>query len=134
MKVREGLDGLRAISPGSVVSIGNFDGVHLGHRQIVRACDALRARSASGRVVVVTFEPHPLTVLKPELAPPRLTSPTTKRDLLASLGVDEYVVLPPTPDVLGFSAEAFWKLLKDESRAAHLVEGQTFTFGKGRGG
>jgi riboflavin kinase / FMN adenylyltransferase len=134
MILREGLDGLRAISPDSVVSIGNFDGVHLGHRQIVRTCDALRAQSASGRVVVVTFEPHPLTVLKPELAPPRLTSPSTKRDLLASLGVDEYVVLPPTPDVLGFSAEAFWKLLKDESRVAHLVEGGTFTFGKGRGG
>jgi riboflavin kinase/FMN adenylyltransferase len=134
MIVREGLDGLRELTPGSVVSIGNFDGVHLGHRQIVRTCDVLRARSASSRVAIVTFEPHPLTVLKPELAPPRLTSPSTKRDLIASLGVDEYAVLPPTPDVLGCTAETFWKLLKDEARVAHLVEGATFTFGKGRGG
>jgi riboflavin kinase/FMN adenylyltransferase len=105
MIVREGLDGLRALTPSSVVSIGNFDGVHLGHRQIVGTCDGLRTQFNSGRVAIVTFEPHPLTVLRPELAPPRLTSPATKRDLLASLGVDEYVVLPPTPDVLGFSAK-----------------------------
>ena len=134
MNVREGLDGLRTLTPGSVVTIGNFDGVHLGHQEIVRRCDALRAASPSGRVAVVTFEPHPLTVLRPELAPPRLTLPPAKWERVAGLGVDEYVVLPPTPDVLGLSAEAFWALLRDEARIAHLVEGETFTFGKGRGG
>ena len=140
MNVRDGLDGLRGLAPGTVVTIGNFDGVHLGHRRILQACDALRGRPAapgatgSGQVVVVTFEPHPLTVLRPELAPPRLATLVEKQRLLADLGVDACVVLPPTPDVLGLSAEAFWALLKDEARIGHLVEGETFTFGKSRGG
>ena len=119
MNVREGLDGLRSLPPGSAVTIGNFDGVHLGHQHIIATCNALRGRSPSGKIAVVTFEPHPLTVLKPELAPPRLTMPPTKQR---------------TPDVLGLHAEAFWSILKDESRVAHLVEGESFTFGKARGG
>lgn len=134
MNEREGLDGLRSLPPGSVVTIGNFDGVHIGHQHILSTCDKLRSASPSGKVAVVTFEPHPLTVLKPEVAPPRLTTPATKRRLIASLGVDEYVVLAPTPDVLGLSAEAFWAILKDDARVAHLVEGDSFTFGKSRGG
>ena len=134
MNVREGLDGLRSLPPGSAVTIGNFDGVHLGHQHIIATCNALRGRSPSGKIAVVTFEPHPLTVLKPELAPPRLTMPPTKQLLIADLGVDDYVVLAPTPDVLGLHAEAFWSILKDESRVAHLVEGESFTFGKARGG
>lgn len=134
MNVREGLSGLRSLPPGSAATIGNFDGVHTGHRHIIAACNALRPQSRSGRVAVVTFEPHPLTVLRPELAPPRLTMPDTKRRLIESLGVDEYVVLAPTPDVLGLHAEAFWAILRDEARVAHLVEGESFTFGKARGG
>ncbi|HEX8912951.1 MAG TPA: riboflavin biosynthesis protein RibF [Humisphaera sp.] len=134
MNVSEGLDGLRRLAPGSAVSIGNFDGAHLGHRAIVAALDRLRPASPSGRVAVVTFEPHPLTVLKPEAAPPRLTPPALKREVLAGLGVDDLVVLPPTPDVLETTAEAFWRILRDDARVAHLVEGDSFTFGKGRGG
>lgn len=134
MFAREGLQGLRSIPPGSAVTIGNFDGVHLGHQHIIETCDALRDQSPSGRIAVVTFEPHPLTVLKPELAPPRLTLPETKRRLLEALGVDEYITLAPSPDVLGVAAEQFWALLRDEAKVAHLVEGDTFTFGKGRGG
>src|SRR6476469_10966547 len=96
--IREGLDGLRAITRGSVVTIGNFDGVHLGHRQIIRTCDSLRTQSESDRVVVVTFEPHPFTVLRPEAAPARLTPALVKTRLLESLEVLVLVVLAPTPD------------------------------------
>lgn len=136
MNVLEGLDGLRRLPAGAAVSIGNFDGVHAGHRAIVAELHRLRAAAPGGRgsVAVVTFEPHPLTVLKPEAAPPRLTPPAVKREVLAAIGVDHLVVLPPTPDVLETSAEAFWQILRDEARVAHLVEGDSFTFGKGRGG
>jgi riboflavin kinase/FMN adenylyltransferase len=134
MNIYNGLEGLKQLPPGSVVSIGNFDGVHRGHRRILQTAVSLRGSSPSGRVAVVTFEPHPLTVLRPGHAPPRLTPPGVKRELLEAAGVDDYVILPPDPQVLDLTAERFWQILRDDVRAAHLVEGRTFNFGKGRGG
>ncbi len=132
LNVLKGLDGLRAIAPGGVLSVGNFDGLHLGHRKIIETARSLLAPRA--RLAVVTFEPHPLTVLRPDLAPPRLTPPQMKRELLAAAGVDDLVELPPDPDVLNLTAETFWAILRDEVRPTHIVEGKSFNFGKGRGG
>ena len=131
MREYDGIDGLRRLPPGTVVSVGNYDGVHRGHRRLLE-----RARSLSGPpgVAVVTFEPHPLTVLRPAQAPPRLTPLPLKREALARCGVDHLAVLPPSEDVLGLSAEAFWHLLRDAVRPTHVIEGPTFIFGKGRGG
>jgi len=134
MTIFQGLQGLRQLSAGSVLSIGNFDGIHRGHQRILEVAASLRPRSGSGRVAVVTFEPHPFTVLRPEHAPPRLTPPELKRELLAAAGVDDLVVLPPVPEVLNCSAEAFWQILRDEVRPDHMVEGDSFTFGRARGG
>lgn len=131
MIVEQGLESLARIPPGSSMSIGNFDGVHLGHRQIIR-CAKETARGQE--CVLVTFEPHPLTVLRPELAPPRLSTTTQKQTLLRALGVDRLVILPPSQDVLNVSAEDFYAILRDRARVRHLVEGQNFNFGKGRGG
>src|SRR5687768_2381320 len=125
MQRREGLEGLRSISPGSVLSVGNFDGMHRGHRRLLELASSLRTQS-SGKIAVVTFEPHPLTVLRPELAPPRLTPPAVKQKLLQEAGVDEYVVLPPSQDVLNLTAEAFWAILRDEVQPAHMIEGSSF--------
>ena len=132
LNVTNGLDGLRALAPGGVLSVGNFDGLHLGHRKIIETAKRLLAPGA--RLAVVTFEPHPLTVLRPDLAPPRLTPPETKRELLAAAGVDDLVELPPDPQVLNLTAEAFWQILRDDVRPTHVVEGKSFNFGKGRGG
>ena len=132
LNVSKGLDGLRSLAPGGVLSVGNFDGVHLGHRKIIETARGLLAPGA--RLALVTFEPHPLTVLRPDLAPPRLTPPGQKRELLAAAGVDDLVELPPSPDVLDLTAEAFWAILRDEVRPTHVVEGKRFNFGKGRGG
>jgi riboflavin kinase/FMN adenylyltransferase len=134
MQTRQGLEGLRTLARGGVMSIGNFDGIHVGHRKLLAMADAIRTRSSSGRVAIVTFEPHPLTVLRPELAPPRLTPPHTKQALLEAAGVNDYVILPPAPEVLNLTAADFWAILRDEARPAHLIEGNTFTFGKDRGG
>ena len=131
MRISEGIEGLRRLPPGAALSVGNFDGLHLGHRKILRTMNDL---AGGGGLAVVTFEPHPLTVLRPDLAPPRLTPPGLKHAMLADAGVDELVILPPTPEVLGLSAEAFWAILRDGAKPAHLVEGETFTFGSGRGG
>ena len=132
LNVSTGLDGLRALQPGGVLSVGNFDGLHLGHRKIIEIAKQLRAPGR--RLAVVTFEPHPLTVLRPDLAPPRLTPPQKKRELLAAAGVDDLVELPPEPAVLNLTAEAFWQILRDDVRPTHVVEGRSFNFGKGRGG
>lgn len=134
MDVFEGLTGLRRLPPRSVLSIGNFDGMHLGHRRLLDVAREKKAASGAPAVAVVTFEPHPLTVLRPELAPPRLTPPGRKRELLAAAGADALVVLPPDRDVLDLAAEQFWQILRDDVRPSHLVEGGSFTFGKNRGG
>ncbi|HSU68278.1 MAG TPA: riboflavin biosynthesis protein RibF [Tepidisphaeraceae bacterium] len=134
MRILECLTGLRQLPPGCVLSIGNFDGVHRGHQTLLSRANELRNTSSSPAMAVVTFEPHPLTVLRPQHVPPRLTSPGLKRELLAKMGVDLLVVLPPSKDVLNLTAEQFWGILKDEVRPSHLVEGPSFNFGKGRGG
>jgi riboflavin kinase/FMN adenylyltransferase len=115
------------------MSIGNFDGIHLGHRSLLAMADRLRVSSPGG-VTVVTFEPHPLTVLRPADAPPQLTPLQLKQAILEEAGVDTLVLLPPTREVLGLTAEQFWRMIVDEVRPAHLIEGESFTFGKGRGG
>lgn len=131
MIIEQGLDSLARIPPGSAMSIGNFDGVHLGHQQIVRTLTSL---AGTGEAVLVTFEPHPLTVLRPAIAPPRLSTTGQKQALLRALDVDRLIVLPPSPDVLNVTAEAFFAILRDQSKVRHLVEGANFNFGKGRGG
>jgi riboflavin kinase/FMN adenylyltransferase len=132
--VVDGLDGLAAVPAGAVVSVGNFDGVHLGHERILATARELKRRDGLPAVAVVTFEPHPTTVLRPEAVPPRLTPPPLKAALLAGRGVGVLVNLPPSPEVLGLSAEQFWDILRRRVRPSHLVEGNTFNFGKDRGG
>lgn len=131
MKLLHGMEGLGSLPPEGAISIGNFDGVHLGHAEILRRA---RELAGSNSVSVVTFEPHPMTVLRPADAPPRLADLATKRRLLEAAGVDYLVELPPAPDVLGLSAENFWQIVRDEVRPRFLVEGADFHFGKGRAG
>ena len=128
MQIFEGLDGLRRLPSGSVMSIGNFDGVHLGHRHLLETARRLRSRRSESHVAVVTFEPHPLTVLNPPAAPPRLTPSAIKRAALRDAGVDELVILPPGRQVLDLSAEDFWRILLNDARPSHLIEGPDFTF------
>ena len=131
MHVHHGIEGLQELPRGVVLTIGNFDGIHRGHLAIL---DLANQKRNSAGIAVATFEPHPFTVLRPQLAPPRLTPLPIKQALLQSLGVDHLVILPPTPQVLNLTAEAFWQILKDQVRPAHLIEGESFTFGKNRGG
>lgn len=133
MVISHGLDGFRQLPKGAAISIGNFDGIHRGHRSLLAMADRLRSTSPGG-VAIVTFEPHPLTVLRPADVPPRLTPLTAKQAILEQAGVDTLVLLPPTREVLGLTAEEFWQIIVDDVKPAHLIEGESFTFGKGRGG
>lgn len=123
--------------PPTALTIGTFDGVHLGHRELLRACREFvdqHADSPGGRVVALAFDPHPLTTLRPASAPPRLTSFARKRELLLAQGADEVVRLEPSPAMLSQSAEQFAEWLLDQFRPALIVEGGDFHFGKDRMG
>lgn len=118
----------------SVVTIGNFDGVHRGHLEIFRhliACGAQRGLQS----VVVTFDPHPLKVLSTESTPPMITTFEQKVALIEAAGVDYLVVVPFTPEFSGMSAEAFVRdMLCDALGMRHIIIGHDYAFGKGRQG
>ena len=115
----------------SVVSVGNFDGVHRGHRKVIDAVNA-RARELGARSVVVTFDPHPAQVLGTATGEPlRLLTPTPQKlDLLAATGVDLTLVLPFTPELSLWSAERFAReIFHDLLQTVEIREGETFRFG-----
>jgi len=124
--------GLEAVPPGwgrSVVTVGVFDGVHLGHQQLISRA-VLRARERDLPAVVVTFDPHPAEVVRPGSHPARLTSLRRRADLVAELGVEAFCVLPFTPELSRVPAAEFvHEVLLDRLHAAHVLVGRNFTFG-----
>ncbi|MBI2825729.1 MAG: bifunctional riboflavin kinase/FAD synthetase [Planctomycetia bacterium] len=116
------------------VAIGNFDGVHLGHARIVERLIA-RAREVGGPAVVLTFDPHPVRLLRPAEAPPPLTWTDRKAALLAELGVDWIIAYPTDEQLLNLTpAEFFERIVRRALDARALVEGPNFFFGRGRSG
>jgi riboflavin kinase / FMN adenylyltransferase len=118
---------LNEVEPGSrrrSVAIGTFDGVHLGHREVIRGADT-----------VLTFDPHPLSVIHPEATPKLITTFPVRRDLIAGLGVEELVVIPFDKSFSEQSAEDFVRhVLVDRLGAAAVSVGENFRFGKGARG
>ncbi|HEY2838361.1 MAG TPA: riboflavin biosynthesis protein RibF [Pirellulales bacterium] len=134
MKLLRDLASLTAELRGGAVSIGNFDGVHLGHARIVLQLIAA-ARAAGGPAVVFTFDPHPVRLLRPAEAPPPLTWTDRKAQLLAELGVDAVIAYPTDEALLQLSAEAFFqRIVLDSLGARAMVEGPNFFFGHNRSG
>jgi riboflavin kinase/FMN adenylyltransferase len=119
---------------GATVTVGTFDGVHRGHREVLAEI-ARRARRSRRRSVVVTFHPHPLRVVRPEAAPPLLTLPEEKKPLLALTGVEYAVFLPFTPVLQQYSARRFVEeILWGRLGMRELVIGHDHGFGRGREG
>jgi riboflavin kinase/FMN adenylyltransferase len=101
------------------LAVGEFDGVHLGHREVIRGADT-----------VLTFEPHPRTVVAPDSAPKLLTTLAIKADLIAALGVDELVVIPFDGDRMAQTAQEFIDHELVERLGAQRVSvGENFRFG-----
>ena len=124
------LDGINQ----TVLSIGNFDGVHAGHRVLLKT---LQAKSMKYQCpsVVFTFDPHPLEILRPDRFPPKLTLVERKADLLKGCGIDFLFAYPTQTNLLEMSyLEFFEEFIRDELRARAIVEGPNFFFGKDRKG
>jgi riboflavin kinase/FMN adenylyltransferase len=121
------------VTAPAVITIGNFDGVHLGHRAIVERARQLADQRAA-RVITLTFDPMPVAVLRPGQGPPHLGTIQQRIEALQHAGADEVVVLKPTQDLLSLDAHAFISQLIEKHRAVGFVEGEDFRFGRKRSG
>ncbi len=117
-----------------IVTVGNFDGIHTGQRRVLDLVTA-RARETGLGSAVVTFEPHPLSILRPEQAPPLLTTPAQKQRLLAETGIDSLVVVRFTPSLSRLPARRFVRdFLVAKLAAREVYIGASFAFGRDREG
>jgi riboflavin kinase/FMN adenylyltransferase len=132
MRIFQNWQGLPSDARGATVALGNFDGIHLGHASLIRAAHAARPDAP---LAVLTFEPHPREVFRPDDPPFRLTLSAERADALAGLGVDLLYELPFNHVFSLMTAEDFvGNVLHRGVDARHLVSGQDFAFGHRRGG
>ncbi len=119
---------------GGVAAIGNFDGVHLGHRRILESVVSAARRSGKPSIAI-TFEPHPLAVLRPDRAPRRIQTLRQKEEAIEAIGIDTLLVIPFTRDFSLTEPEEFVSdFLCARLRVAELHIGRHFAFGHGKRG
>lgn len=130
MRIWRSLDAVPADLGRTVVTIGNFDGVHLGHQHVIARAREVGAEHGLSDVVAVIFDPHPMAVLRPEHAPPTLTTIEARAELLQDAGVDDVFVVPFSHDVAAWSPERFIdEILVEALHARAVVVGANFRFG-----
>jgi riboflavin kinase/FMN adenylyltransferase len=134
MRVYRSLPDVPPAPSGRAVALGTFDGVHVGHRRVIGSA-VERARAQGLVAAVVTFDPHPLRVLRPEDPPLLLTTTDQKLDLVSALGVDEVAAIPFTAELARQSAEEFCDgVLVGALGARSVSVGANFRFGHGAAG
>jgi riboflavin kinase / FMN adenylyltransferase len=133
MVVTHGIERFRAPHSGVVLSIGNFDGVHRGHVQLIETAQAV-GRRVGAPVVLMAFDRHPLHVLAPERAPAPLTTLEERLNLLERFAVEHVIVLHASHELLSREALDFLASLVAHCHPRAIVEGPDFSFGRGRGG
>lgn len=118
----------------SIITLGNFDGLHLGHQELIRMVMA-RARETGAASMVVTFRPHPLKILCPEKCPPLISIYEEKIKLIGDLGVDVLVKIPFTLEFAGMPPETFVRdILCRRLGAREIFVGANYRFGRARQG
>ncbi|MFN3131324.1 bifunctional riboflavin kinase/FAD synthetase [Roseibium sp.] len=133
-RIAESLESFPSSLKGGVVAIGNFDGVHRGHRAVLDAALGL-GRGTHHPVFAMSFEPHPRTVFNPAKPVFRLTPPPLKTEMLRVCGLDGALILPFTKDFAAVEANAFVQdILIDTLGISHAVTGYDFHFGRARQG
>jgi riboflavin kinase/FMN adenylyltransferase len=129
MRLYCSLDQVPADFGPCALTIGNFDGVHFGHRRILKQVVALAA-ARGWKSAVLTFDPHPTQVVAPDRTPVLLTSPAHRAELMGEEGIDEVLILPFTPEIARLSAEDFVRqLLVDRLGVRAVLVGDNFCFG-----
>ncbi len=129
MEIYRSLAGVPADFGPSALTIGNFDGVHMGHRKILRRLVAL-TREREWKPSVLTFDPHPTRVVAPERTPPLLTTPARRAELMREEGVEQVLILPFLPEVARLSPEAFVRdIVVGRLGARSALVGANFRFG-----
>jgi riboflavin kinase/FMN adenylyltransferase len=129
MKIYRSLEELPADFGPSALSIGNFDGVHFGHRRILRRLREL-ARERGWKASVLTFDPHPTRVVAPERAPLLMTSPERRAELMGEEGIEQIVILPFTPEVAQLTPQEFVeRIVVGRLGARAVLVGGNFRFG-----
>jgi len=118
---------------GGAITVGNFDGVHMGHQQVLAELKG-HAQAVDGPALVVTFEPHPRAVLFPEEAPRRLCHVHERLQYLEEAGVEAVLLLEFTKELASWSAEKFSRTLYDAFSFKHIHVGYDFAFGHDRQG
>ena len=126
--------GLPPTARGTVLTVGTFDGVHRGHQRVLESI-AARGREHGLSSVVVTFDPHPLEIVRREAAPPLLTVPAEKLEVIAESGINYLAIVPFTKKLQRYDAAAFVdQILRQRFHVKHLVIGHDHGFGRGRAG
>ena len=134
MKIFNQLEDITRPFKAAVITIGNFDGVHIGHQalfhEVIEKADAI-----DGTSIAMTFEPHPMRVLKKNNHPPLITLYEQKEELIKRAGIDVLICIPFTREFASLSAEAFIKdLLVAKIGMQAIIVGEDYTFGKNREG
>ncbi|MGN0066002.1 MAG: bifunctional riboflavin kinase/FAD synthetase [Nocardioides sp.] len=131
MQIWRSVEQVPADLGSAVVTIGNFDGVHRGHRHVLRQARSTAERLGADRVVAVTFDPHPIAVLRPDHAPPTLTSIRHRAQLLEEAGVDAVLVVPFDRAIAGWTPQEFFdRIVRETLHAVAVVVGANFRFGR----
>jgi riboflavin kinase/FMN adenylyltransferase len=131
VRIWRSLDAVPADLGRTVVTIGNFDGVHLGHQHVIRRAREVAEELGIPDVVAVTFDPHPIAVLRPEHAPPTLTTVETRVRLLEEVGVDDVLVVPFSRELADWSPDRFIEeIIVGTLHARAVVVGANFRFGR----
>jgi riboflavin kinase/FMN adenylyltransferase len=134
MRIVRGLTSVPPDAPTAVVALGVFDGIHVGHREILMRA-VRRARVLGLEALACTFDPHPMEVLQPDRVPPPITTLAERIDLIAEIGLDATVVLPFTRELAGVEPEVFVKdVLLARLHAREVVVGFNHRFGRGARG
>ena len=129
MIVTNSVVGIKDKFKNIVVGMGNFDGVHIGHQKLMRTVVS-KARSINGTAVIFTFNPHPLAVLDPKSAPPKLLTQKAKEKIIAGLGIDVILSVPFSREFAKINPEDFiHNVLYKELAVCGIVVGYNFTFG-----